>query len=411
MEGTQSHTEGKLWFLFALLYLFFDYGRPHDIIPAIGAARPLLLITVMLMAFVLIRGRFDYFWSPHINVIWLFIILIALHVPFAHNNRYAFRTFKSMLLYMPFLLSIVFTVTTIKRIRLMMFAGVLLMIALAVFSILNEGRGPGNYFLDENDISLFVNTWLPFCYFLLIAEKSAWKKSIYAVGLIIGLASVVISFSRGGFVGLIAVAAVVWLFSRRKILAFAGIALLSTVVFYVGDEAYWNEMETVTDTQESTAQKRLLFWEAGWDMFLDNPLGVGGNNYQVRIPEYQSPEFRRDMYGVVAHSLWFTLMPELGIVGVILFVILLVFNLRSLFFMLKLTEGVDRCDGIYLQALARAFIAGFAGFFASGTFVSVLYYAHYWYLTAFIIAAEEITFALFGEQQPGYQLPPLEGAE
>ncbi len=404
MESTKAHTEGRLWFLFALMFLFFDYARPHDVVPAISAGRPLMILTFILIIFVILKGKLDFFWSPNLNVIWLLIALTALHIPFAHNNRYAFRTFKAMLLYMPFILSVMFTVTNTKRLRMIMMIGILTMIILSMYSIINEGRGPGNYFLDENDISLFVNTWLPFCYFLLLTEKKMWKKMILVIGLILGLVAVVTSFSRGGFVGLVAATAVVWFFSRRKIASLASIAVLSTIVFFAANESYWKEMDTVTDTQESTARTRILFWEAGWDMFLDNPLGVGGNNYPVRLPEYQSPEFRRNMYGVVAHSLWFTLMPELGIAGIVLFMILLVYNLRSLFSVISLTEGIDQPDARYLQSLSRAFIAGFAGFFASGTFVSVLYYAHYWYLTAFIIVLEEIAFSMFENQKVEYAL-------
>ncbi len=395
MNESESNNNGKLWFFFTLLYLIFDYGRPHNMIPGLAEIRPLMILILILSAFVLIQGGFQFFWNAQLNIIWLFIAIIALEIPFAENRRYAFRTFKAMMLYMPFVLSVVFTVTTVERLKKLMLISVMLMITLSVYSILNSGRGPGNYFLDENDVSLYINTWLPFCYFLLVVEKEAWKRIVYAAGLVTGLVGVVVSFSRGGFVGLIATAAVVWLFSSRKVAALAGLAVLSSVVFYVGDEAYWNEMSTVTDTEESTANVRILSWEAGWDMFLDNPLGVGGNNFQIRFPDYQSPEFKRSMYGRVAHSLWFTLIPELGVFGIAIFLILLLINLRSLFGILADAKLVEDQDARYLQALSRAFLAGFAGFFASGTFVSVLYYAHYWYLTAFIIAAEEITRDLF----------------
>ena len=77
----------------------------------------------------------------------------------------------------------------------------------------------------------------------------------------------------------------------------------------------------VLDTKEATANDRMLSWEAAWDMFLEHPLGVGGNNFPVHFQEFQSDEFSRGMWGRQAHSLWFTLIPELGIFGIMIYFI------------------------------------------------------------------------------------------
>jgi putative inorganic carbon (hco3(-)) transporter len=51
---------------------------------------------------------------------------------------------------------------------------------------------------------------------------------------------------------------------------------------------------------------------------------------------------------------------------------------------------VQNKDMIYLNYVGRAFIASLVSFFVSATFLSVLYYAHYWYMTGFIVAAVNI---------------------
>jgi len=43
-------------------------------------------------------------------------------------------------------------------------------------------------------------------------------------------------------------------------------------------------------------------------------------------------------------------------------------------------------DAKFFTNLSTAFMASFAGFFVSATFLSVLYYSHFWFLTAFVIA-------------------------
>jgi hypothetical protein len=92
------------------------------------------------------------------------------------------------------------------------------------------------------------------------------------------------------------------------------------------------------------------------------------------------------MWGRVAHSLWFTLLPELGIPGVLAYGLLLFFNLRDSVRLRSIGWSLGGGDGTLLVGLGSAFLASLAGFFASGTFLSVLYYSHYWYLTGLIVA-------------------------
>ena len=58
-----------------------------------------------------------------------------------------------------------------------------------------------------------------------------------------------------------------------------------------------------------------------------------------------------------------------------------------IFFLKNLTALNEDEDSRYLQSFSLACLASLAGFFASATFLSVLYYAHYWYLTGMIVAA------------------------
>jgi hypothetical protein len=82
--------------------------------------------------------------------------------------------------------------------------------------------------------------------------------------------------------------------------------------------------------------------------------------------------------------------PELGIFGILIYFVLINYNLKDLFFLKKIKVD-NNPDLRYLHSLSLAFIASLAGFFASATFISVLYYAHYWYMTALIVATVRIS--------------------
>ena len=387
-------------FYFTTLYLILDYSRIYNLLH-LGFLRPMMIVTLLLSFFLILGGKYHLAKSKQTTLLWLFITLLAAYIPFSVNNHYAYITFKSQLLYMPFILSLIVCVNSIERLKKLIFICVCLEIYIGLYAITHSGFGPGNYFNDENDLSLYINLWLPFCYFLFFDEKRLRFKLIYLAGLITGLITIVASFSRGGFVGLLAVGWTIWLFSKKKILTVVIIFLLSCIIFFYASHDYWTEMSTITNTEDGTSKGRIENWKSAWNMFLDNPLGVGGGNFIVRFPEYQTEYFQRGMWGKAAHSLWFTLIPELGIFGVLIFFALLYYNLKDIFLLKNSKYNDTDKDNHYLNYLGKAFFASFAGYFVAGTFISVLYYSHYWYLTGIIVAAGRISRSNFSTIKAG----------
>lgn len=378
------------WFFFTVLFIILDYTRIYQGLH-LGFFRPLMIVTLVLTYFIFSSGEYSRAKSKQTTYMWLFILLLACYIPFARNNYFAYMTAKAQLLYMPFILSVIICIDSIERLKKFIFICICIEVYIAIYAFTHAGYGPGNYFDDENDVALYLNMWLPFCYFLFLVHKSIIKKIVCLTGLIIGLLSIIVSFSRGGFVGLIAMGAVTLLFSKKKTLFLFIIIILAGLIIQFAGEKYWAEMSTSINTEEGTAKGRIESWKSGWRMFLDNPLGVGGNNFQVRFDEYQTDYFKRGMWGRVAHSLWFTLIPELGVFGFYIYLSLLYYNLKDIF-MLKSISFDDRDENKkYLNYLGRAFIVSFTGYFVSGIFLSVLYYAHYWYLTALLVATTRIT--------------------
>ncbi len=378
------------WFFFTMLFLLVDYIRLQDLVPVFGKIKPGMIMVIILTAYLVFQGNLHKANSKQTRMICFFILLLALYVPFAANNFYAYLTVKVMLLYMPFILSAMICINSIERLKTVVIILISIMIYISLYGLWHNGAGSGGYFKDENDLSLFINMWLPFCFILFFTEKVMIKKIFYATGFILGLVAVVASFSRGGFVGLLAMSAVLWLFNPRKVLALSIILIIALMMILFVNQAYWKEMYTTTDTNTGTAEYRILYWQSAWDMFLDNPLGVGGNNFQVRVPEYQGNRFTRVIWGRVAHSLWFTLIPETGIFGIIIYIMLLYYNLKDIFFLKHLNRYTVNPDVQYLYLISLAMLASLAGYFASATFLSVLYYPHYWYMTGIIVAAGNI---------------------
>ena len=378
------------WLFFTCLYIFFDYSRIHDTFN-LGAMRPLMIVTLVLICFLIVSGDYSYSKSKQTTLIWLFFFLLSSYIFFARNNYYAYTTAKSHFLLIPFISSMIICLDTIERLKKFINYLICLYIYMAIFGITHGGAGPGNYFTDENDLCLYINMWIPFCYFLFFYEKRNKYKVFYASGLIIGLLSVTATFSRGGLVGLLSIFFSIIAFSKRKIFALAILILITLFFFVFTEDAYWDDMSTITNLEDSTTNERLLSWGASWRMFIDNPFGVGGNNFQVQFPLYQSDEHTRVMWGRVAHSLWFTLLPEVGILGVLIYFSLLFFNIKDIIYFIKNGEiCINRTEEKYFEFIGRAFLCSLVGYFASATFISVLYYSHYWYMTGLIVATKKL---------------------
>lgn len=391
MVKEAADSRGKFGFFLLLLYLLLEYARPMDDIKILASIRLPMVISIFLIGSWLIKGDFHFiFNSIQSKLMWLFILLLAFYIPFARNNYFAFNQTLSVLEYMPFFLSVILYVNTFNRLRFIFDLWIMILIYVSIKGLLGHGIGGSSFLADENDFTLLLDMLLPFSIFLFMYEDKIQKKMIYLIASILAILNVLVSYSRGGFVGLIVVLMFVWLFSPRKIATLVVVGMLAGLFYFSADEKYWERIGTIAETDKGTAKERLESWEAGWEMFKANPLGVGGNNFPVRFPEYQPADMPKGMYGRAAHSLWFTLISELGIIGVIIYGSLLYYNLRDIFWIKNHFGKSSNDDLRYSYFMAIGFFVSLFGFFTSGTFISVLYYPHYFYLTAFVVVFRKL---------------------
>jgi putative inorganic carbon (hco3(-)) transporter len=401
LREEEQTTASGFGFALVTLFLIFEYSRPQDIVPVIGTLRPGYIFLLLLFIAWLRCPSSARIASPQITLMLLLAALLAIHIPFARNHYWAYeQTEEFVLLLLPLCVSIILFVDTRERLLSVFRWWVLLALYISVRTIIGHGVAGSNFLGDPNDVSLLLDTMLPFVLCMLVYEKRPLRRVTYAVIAVVCLAGIVITNSRGGFIGLVAVLAVIWLISPRKVLTLVLLCIVTVGAAQFVPKSYWDRMSSIQgtnleagrvggDRNESTAEGRLASWRAAWEMFKDHPLGVGPNNFPIRFPEYQGKAFgRHGMWGRAAHSLWFTLLSELGIPGVILYALLLRANLRSLWRLIRSPAEEPQRRFAYL--LGVAFVAGLAGFFAAGTFLSVLYYPHYWVLTALIVAAEKV---------------------
>jgi O-antigen ligase len=165
---------------------------------------------------------------------------------------------------------------------------------------------------------------------------------------------------------------------------------------------YWDEIRSISDENAAdrpfgTGSERYYSWKIAWEMFLDHPImGVGQGNYpwNVNIIEQKLglSFHERSFAGRAAHSMYFTLMPELGLIGIVLFAYMLLLTVRNLRFIQRsgTTEGTAADGELPVASLATAMEASLVGYLASGVFISVLYYPNFYLLMGFSLSLRKI---------------------
>jgi O-antigen ligase len=247
---------------------------------------------------------------------------------------------------------------------------------------------------------------LPFGLFLLGNVKKVTKKLYFLASICLFTSANIITLSRGGFIGLITVLMYFWLRSSRKILTLAISFLLGLFISSITPDVYWDEVSSIykEGTSEGTARDRIYMWKIGWEMYLDNFIfGVGQGNFLSQFSKYEgsrrlrSNEYQEGMSraGRAAHSLYFTLFPELGTIGATLyfFMIIQIFKETSLIRRNKwnVNSKVSTSQD-YAFRLSYAVEASLIGYLASSTFISTLYYPNFWVLMGFAVTLRKVVY-------------------
>lgn len=157
------------------------------------------------------------------------------------------------------------------------------------------------------------------------------RKSIFWALPVLSFLVLLLTFSRGSYVGLAGVA--VWLAvyfwlnypqKRQRIV----IGLLLTVVFSALLPPVRDRFFSILDIYEGSNKGRLEIWDEAFGVTLKNPLfGVGLGNYANTVrPE---AKYREPIY---AHNTYLDLSSEIGIIGALAWIMLIFWTIKPIFY-------------------------------------------------------------------------------
>ncbi len=389
-----------------LINLFVLLIRPQNDIPPLATIQ--LPFILSLLSFFAWLPKAPRGWSKQMRLMMAIVIMGALWVPFALNNRYAFEGFRTLA---QLFLMILFPAAIFfqggkwleKLFRLFCFTG----FYLAIYGATHGGRGPGDYLGDENDLCLALVFHLALLLGLLGVPTSPIRRTTILAICGALIATIVITSSRGGFLGMAVVVVFHILYARRRAGFFILAAVLALFTMALAPAKYWERIRTIADTDTGSAKERRETWAFAWDLFTRPQvmfIGVGMKNTPVYLGDYKTSE-SRNLWGRQTHSLYLELLPDLGLVGggmVLTIFWASFFGNRRLLkgtiqFLAKLKRLQDderrerqavMKELITLRAILLSINAAWLGVAVCGAFISILYYPPIWLLAVLSTAVQ-----------------------
>lgn len=240
-------------------------------------------------------------------------------------------------------------------------------------------------FGDNNHFAVALVMVVPLMLYLYQYSANRWARtaSIGTLGLLV--AAVIGTNSRGGLVALAAMGTWLVLAGRRKWMGLFTLVLGVAVVFALAPSSWWERMDTIKSAdQDSSFMGRVIAWKISSAIALGNPLVGGGIHALENQAVWDSFRDSQGMLGFVttprpdtqfhaAHSIFFEVLGDLGILGFLIFLAILinVFVTRNEIRKLLAATGSHR---LWISDLADALIASLVAYVIGGAAVSMAYY-------------------------------------
>jgi probable O-glycosylation ligase (exosortase A-associated) len=248
--------------------------------------------------------------------------------------------------------------------------------------------------MDNNSVAIAMNSCIGLAFFLGLYAERWWQKLIALGAALLMAHAILLTFSRGGMLGLLTTGVVSFLLLPKRPIYFAILAGASVAVFQLaGPEvrARFSSSFQEKEKLDSSAAGRIDLWADCWDCAVRNPLlGVGPNNWGEVAPRYGWP------LGKEGHSTWLQAAAELGLPGMLM---LATFYGLCLVRMAPNLRGSAGSTELWLCHLTRMVIASLIGFAVSAQFVSLICLEIPYYVTLIGAGVLKLS-SLPGEQPP-----------
>lgn len=392
-EGVGRFSRGHA-FSYAGLFLFTVvlYFRPYEYVPGLKSFTSMAFVVALLTLAVFFPAQLALEGNltarpREIKLVLLLVVTAILSVPLAASPGEAWAAFLD-----PFGKAVLMFVVMVNAVRSLGRLKGLLLLALAIGCVLSVGavvdfrQGNltvegyrvagviGGLFGNPNEMALNLVVTIPVAVALLLSSRKILGKAFYGGAALLMVGGVLVTFSRGGFLGLACAAGLLaWRLRRRKPLgvALCGAAALCLLLVLV-PAGYGSRIASIFDHSldavgSASQRQNLLFLSV--KVALANPLlGIGIGCFPIV-----------SIRGLVTHNAYTQVAAEMGLLAGALFVMFLVTPFRGLRRLEREAgagQGAREARFYYLSVGLQASIIGYmvGAFFISSAYMWYTYY-------------------------------------
>ena len=383
-----------LTFAGLFLFTFLLFFRPYEFSPSLSWLSKGALITAIATLIIFLPTQLGLenritIRTREINLVFLLLLFCLISVPFATDKLRAWYGVVEFLKVVIIFVVLVNVVRTQKQLKAVLF---LVLVATCILSLtaINDYRlgnlalrgvriegAIGGMFDNPNDLALHFVTFFPIVFVLALASRNAVSKLVYFTAALATLGGTIVTFSRGGFLGLMAVIGVlVWKLAKKNI-PLVGIISATLILFLLmlSPVAY---RERISTTGDGSSVARIGELKRSIFLAIRNPFfGVGMENFVLFSDREQA-----------THNSYTQVACEIGIAGAVVYVLFLMAALKRVR-QLPNPKQVDKKKKL-LPYLAIGVQAGLVGYMVTSFFATVAFLWYLYYLAAYGICISRL---------------------
>lgn len=396
----------RLTFIALFFFSIVLYFRPYELIPALSSFRSMaffigiVTLAIFLPTQLMLEGNLTA-RPREINLILLFALAAFLSMPLSTNPGEAYTTFTDVLLKAILIFIVIVNVTrTELRFKMLVWLACAVSVYLSVnavsdymHGIFREGSAAYNnqriggairgLFGNSNDLALHLVTMVPLAVGFAFATKNIFRRFFYLALGVLFVSAIIVTFSRGGFLGLVVA---IFLLVRKlgreqKALSSAVLVIAVLGILALAPAAYSSRLSSIfnsaADTTGSSSQRTEILKRSIW-VTLRYPLfGVGVGNFH-----------HKSVHELVTHNAYTQVSSEMGIPALVIYLMLMIYPLRQL---RKIeAESSSNPDKRKFYAWSIGLQAAIVAYMVSSFFGAVAYQWYVYYLVGYAVAVRRL---------------------
>ncbi|HEY3105011.1 MAG TPA: O-antigen ligase family protein [Pyrinomonadaceae bacterium] len=402
-SGVSTKLKSGHSFSYVALFAFtlVLYARPSEFYPSPVTASIALVIGIVTLVFFVptqlaLAGNLSA-PLPEVKVVLLFALLAAINIPLAMSPADASQVFSTTFIRcVVIFIVMVNVVRTQARLKGLLFLGVAAAIWLS-FAAINDyrsglltvegyrvaGRGTG-IFGNTNDMALHLVTMFPIVAAFFFGSRNKIIKVACGLCAALLIAAIVVSYSRGAFLGLIVILVFLSLKlgNQNRFGIAVGLVMLAGAFLLFAPGNYGTRLLSIfipsLDPLQSADARRAELFRSLYVAVRHPFFGIGMGNYAGQM----------SLRGLVTHNSYTQVASEMGLLALVCYVVFIISPLRKLAQIVRETHSGRHSSEFFYLAVGLE--ASLIGYMVSSFFLSVPYVWYVYYLVAYAVCFRRI---------------------